>query len=132
MIAGIHHINFLVRDLEAAVSRWERALGVPVARRDALPARGVVAARFRVGEAWLVLVQPTRADSIPARYLAEHGEGFFLLSLGVDCLAAELERLGESSFDGPARSGAEGWLVRDLRAALLDGVQLQFTQDPAP
>ncbi len=134
MVHNIHHLNFIVRDLAAAIPVWERLLGVTVARRDELPERGVSAARFRLGETWLVLVQPTRADSVPGRFLAEKGEGFFLLSLGVESLAAEIDRLGEAAFSGPVRTGADGWQVRDLaldidRAVLPGGIQLQFTTE---
>jgi methylmalonyl-CoA/ethylmalonyl-CoA epimerase len=114
MVRSIHHLNFIVRDLEAAIPAWERRLGLAVAARDSLPERGVVVARFRVGESWLVLVQPTRADSVPGRFLAAHGEGFFLLSFGVDALATERDRLGDAAFAGPVRTGAGGWQVRDL------------------
>jgi methylmalonyl-CoA/ethylmalonyl-CoA epimerase len=133
MVHSIHHLNFIVADLEAAIPRWEAILGLPVARRDELPERGVIAARFRVGEAWLVLVQPTRADSVPGRFLAERGEGFFLLSFGVDSLDAELARAGEAAFAGPVRTGADGWQVRDLAPArvALPGV-LQYTHAPRP
>ena len=131
MAHGIHHLNFIVRDLEAAVPVWEKLLGVPVARRDELAERGVIAARFRLGETWLVLVQPTRADSVPGRFLETHGEGFFLLSLGVTSLADELARLGEAAFSSPVRTGADGWQVRDLDRAILAGIQLQFTEVPA-
>ncbi len=131
MAHGIHHLNFIVRDLDATVPIWEKLLGMPVARRDELTERGVIAARFRLGETWLVLVQPTRTDSVPGRFLAAHGEGFFLLSLGVDSLSDELARLGDAAFSGPVRTGAEGWQVRDLNRALLDGVQLQLTEVPA-
>ena len=126
---SIHHLNFIVRDLEAALPVWERLLGRAVDRRDELPARGVIAARFRLGDVWLVLVQPTQADSVPGRYLERHGEGFFLLSLGVDSLAKELARLGDGAFSGPIRPGADGWQVRDLQPAQLAGIQLQFTEE---
>ena len=62
MVHSIHHLNFIVRDLDAAIPAWERLLGITVARRDELPERGAVAARFRLGDTWLVLVQPTRDD----------------------------------------------------------------------
>jgi methylmalonyl-CoA/ethylmalonyl-CoA epimerase len=127
MVHSIHHLNFIVRDLETAIPAWERLLGATVARRDELPERGVVAARFRLGDTWLVLVQPTREDSVPGRFLAAHGEGFFLLSLGVDSLASELDRLGDAAFQGPVRTGADGWQVRDLDPAPTGGIQLQFT-----
>lgn len=131
MAHGIHHLNFIVRDLEAAVPVWEKLLGVPVAWRDELEERGVIAARFRLGQTWLVLVQPTRPDSVPGRFLAAHGEGFFLLSLGVESLAGEQARLGDAAFSGPVRTGADGWQVRDLDRALVAGVQLQLTEEKA-
>jgi methylmalonyl-CoA/ethylmalonyl-CoA epimerase len=128
MVRSIHHLNFIVADLEAAIPRWEQRLGLPVAHRDVLPERGVTAARFRVGETWLVLVQPIRPDSVPGRFLARHGEGFFLLSFGVESLAAEADRLGDAGFAGPVRSGADDWQVRDLAPAAGDGpVVIQYT-----
>jgi len=130
MARAIHHLNFIVRDLTQAVAAWERVLGMPVARRDELKERGVIAARFRLGDTWLVLVQPTRADSVPGRFLAEHGEGFFLLSLGVTSLSEELARLGDEAFSGPIRTGAEGWQVRDVDRTLTGGIQLQLTEMP--
>jgi methylmalonyl-CoA/ethylmalonyl-CoA epimerase len=124
----IHHVNVLVRDLDEAVSRYERLLDQPVAARESLPARGVETARFALGGAWLVLVQPVRADSEPARYLAEHGEGLFLLSLAVESLVGAEARLGPAAFSGPERSGLDGWRIRDLDPAGACGVQLQFTE----
>jgi len=129
MAHSIHHLNFIVRNLEAAIPVWERLLGRPVSRRDELKERGAIAARFRLGDSWLVLVQPTRDDSVPGRFLAAHGEGFFLLSFGVGSLAEELERLGDGTFSGPLRVGADGWQVRDLDPALVGGLQLQFTEE---
>lgn len=130
MVNGIHHLNFIVRDLDGSLPAWERLLGCQAARRDELPERGVIAARFRLGPTWLVLVQPTREDSLPGRFLAEHGEGFFLLSFAVDSLAAEAERLGEAAFGSVTRQGADGWLVRDL-APGPNGAYLQFTDGNA-
>ena len=126
MVKSIHHINIIVHDLEAAIPAYERLLGIAVSHRDDLPGRGVRAARFRVGEAWLVLVQPTRPDSVPGRHLAEHGEGLFLLSFEVDSLQQEVAALGAGAFDGPQRQGAENWQIVDLDRRLTFGAQLQF------
>jgi len=129
VIRSIHHVNIVVRDLEAAIGCYERVLGLAVTRRDELPERGARLARFRLGGSWLVLVQPTRADSVPGRFLAAHGEGLFLLSLGVASLEAEFDRLGPGAADGEVRSGADGWLVRDLARGSTCGALLQFCED---
>ena len=77
--------------------------------------RGARVARSRIGESWLVLVAPYDPDSVPGRYLEEHGEGFFLLSLAVD----ELDE---------TRAGILDWRVRDLGE--VHGANLQLTLRP--
>jgi len=131
-IRRVHHLNFLVRDLDAAVTRYARALGLQAEHRDELPGRGVRTARFRVGETWIVLVQPT-ADGEPMRHLETHGEGFFLVSYEVDDLeaaAAQARAAGLSTTSPAPRTGLDGWRVIDLDADGMDGVVVQLLQDP--
>jgi len=127
----IHHINFVVEDLDEAIGRFERILGQSVQRRDGLPGRGALTARFKLGRVWLVLVQPTDASGAPGRHLAEHGEGFFLCSFGVDNLDATLGRLRESGVGlaGPPRQGLDNWRVQDLDPEYSLGEQFQVTEE---
>lgn len=131
MIRGVHHLNFLVRDLDEAVDRYERSLGVEILRRDELPGRGVITARFRAGDTWIVLVQPV-ADGEPMRYLERHGEGFYLISYEVDDVlrAAATARLAgvQTTSDAP-RDGLDGWRVVDIDAKAMNGVSVQLCQD---
>ncbi len=115
----IHHINFVVRDLDTACARFERLLGLNAFERIDHPPRGSTIARTRVGESWLVLVCPADPDSVPGRFLAEHGEGFFLLSVGTETLPDEAIR----------RAGIDDWQVADVGEAW--GTVLQLTEDPA-
>ena len=131
-IRRVHHLNFLVRDLDAAVARYARALGLQAELRDELPGRGVRTARFRVGETWIVLVQPT-ADGEPMHYLETHGEGFFLVSYEVDDLEAAVAQARAAGLltTSPApRTGLDGWRVIDLEAGDMGGVVVQLLQDP--
>ncbi|MDJ0877795.1 MAG: VOC family protein [Halieaceae bacterium] len=130
-ISGIHHINFLVRDLDAAEQRYRELLGLEPALRGELPGRGVITARFKLGESWLVLVQPTSEEGEPARLLREHGEGFMLLSLAVDDLDGALAATTAAGGQvGPERTGLEGWRVADLSSADTFGAQLQLCEAP--
>jgi methylmalonyl-CoA/ethylmalonyl-CoA epimerase len=132
MLKRIHHLNFVVRDLGSAVRRFERVLGIPVACIDELPGRGARTARFKIGETWLVLVEPV-ADGAPARHLAAHGEGFFLLSLEVDDLqraVGAVDARGER-LAGEPRIGLDGWQVADLGTEVLPGALLQLCEDRA-
>ncbi len=126
----IHHINFIVRDLDEAVAHYERTLGVDPFVVVDHPLRGARAARTQVGECWLVLVCPYDAESVPGRFLAEHGEGFFLLSLGVEDLAQTLEQLGSDGIgciDTSARAGILDWRVADI--GVVHGALMQLTED---
>jgi len=126
----IHHINFIVRDLDEAVAHYERTLGVDPFVVVDHSLRGARAARTRVGECWLVLVCPYDAESVPGRYLAEHGEGFFLLSLGVEDLAQAIDQLesdGVECTDTVARAGILDWRVADI--GVVHGALMQLTED---
>ena len=126
----IHHLNFVVRDLDAACERFQRLLGLEDFERVDHAPRGAHIARAKLGESWLVLVCPYDPDSVPGRHLAEHGEGFFLLSVGNDDFDGHLARLADDKIpDAPdaVRSGILDWRIADLPGAC--GVLLQLTDD---
>jgi len=127
--ARIHHINFVVHDLEEAMARFERAIGVdPFEVIDYRP-RGARVARSRLGESWLVLVSPYDPETVPGRYLAAHGEGFFLLSIGSDDVVQRLEQLeaaGIEVLDHRLRAGILDWRVADIGD--IHGARIQLTQ----
>lgn len=113
----INHINFIVSDLERSVSEYRRLLDLPAFEFDDLPGRQVRTARVDIGGVWIVLVCPQSADSAPGKFLAENGEGFFLLSFGVDDLdaaLAEYERRGTVENGAMPRNGLMNWRVADL------------------
>ena len=127
----IHHINFVVADIDTAVEAYQNMLGLGPFEYEVLPERGVSTARARVGDAWIVLVSPQGEDSIAGRHLKDHGEGFFLMSFGVDNLdqaVAELAQRGATPIDSRARSGILGWRVADLETEDSLGVRFHLTQ----
>lgn len=127
----LHHINFLVRDLETAIDRYQRWLGIEAIKVESLHKRGVKTARFKVGETWIVLVQPVDSESVPAKYLQRHGEGVFLISFQVDDVvksATQLSTLGAKVDSLEPRQGLDDWRVIDLSAADFFGVNVQLVQ----
>jgi len=131
MIKRIHHINFIVKDLEKAVKTYKLLFGEPTVESEILPQRGVKLARFKVGETWLILVQPVSEDGIPAQYLKKHGEGFFLISCQVDDVrraSGQLANEGVSVLDSHPRQGLDDWQVMDLDAEDLFGANFQLVQ----
>ena len=134
MITHIHHVNFLVKDLDHAVTRYQALLGADSGHFifDELDARNVKIARIKLGQTWLVLVQPVGDEGIPAQHLKEHGEGFFLLSLGCDELDAEMQRITSEpdlNLSSAKRQGLDNWQVQDLDTQPFGGVQIQLTEE---
>jgi methylmalonyl-CoA/ethylmalonyl-CoA epimerase len=79
-------------------------------------------------------VQPTNPDSVPGRHLAEHGEGFFLISFQVDDVesaSATLQERGGRLLQKAPRQGLDDWRVIDLDPADTFGAQMQFTESAA-
>ena len=131
MIRRLHHINFIVKDLDKALQRYKVLLGEPAGEEEVLPQRGVKLVRFKVGETWLILVQPTDDTGPPAQYLEKHGEGFFLISCQVDDVrAAARQALSGSikALDLTPRQGLDDWQVMDLDPDDLFGVNFQLVE----
>lgn len=126
----LHHITWVVADLDATLDRLQPLCGASPAIREALPGRGVATARVRCGSTWLVFVQPL-GPGLPADRLAAAGEGPLLMSLRVDDLDAALRMLADRGIRpaGTRRTGVGGWQVVDLDLALPGGTTLQLCED---
>jgi len=128
-LTHVHHVNLLVRDIESAKRDYRAKFNIDFID-ESLPSRGVLTSRFRVGESWLVLIQPI-AEGEPMRKLRERGEGLFLLSLGV----AQAEDAAPASFHDDShaagvlsevRDGISGWRIADFEVAGEPKGQLQL------
>ena len=127
----IHHINFVVADIDSAVEAYRSTLGLGPFEYEELPERGVFTARARVGDVWIVLVSPHDEDSVAGRHLKDHGEGFFLMSFGVDNLdqaLTELAQRGAAPTGSSTRPGILDWRVADLATEDSLGVKFHLTQ----
>ena len=128
-LTHVHHVNLLVRDIESAKHAYRAKFNIDFID-ESLPSRGVLTSRFRVGESWVVLVQPI-SEGEPMRQLRERGEGLFLLSLGVaqaeDAVAASFH---DDSYTAGAlsevRDGISGWRIADFEVAGEPQGQLQL------
>ena len=128
-LSQIHHLTFVVRDLEQSIHRYQVDLGVPCIEREELPGRGVRTARFRIGEVWIVLAQPIE-EGEPMRFLREHGDGLLLISYQVaDLQGAIADRAarGAPELSAP-RVGLAGWKVVDIATSVTPGVITQLCE----
>jgi methylmalonyl-CoA/ethylmalonyl-CoA epimerase len=131
MLKKVHHINFLVRDLDKAVSQYQKLFGATFEPRERLEGRGVVTARFRLGEVWIILVEPVDANSVPGKYLEQHGEGFFLISYEVEDVekaAKDVVARGGSVVNATPRRGLENWKLIDIDPTKTMSVPTQLVE----
>lgn len=132
MLQRVHHIDFVVRDLNAAAERFARVFGRSPGSREQLVDRGVEVVRFDLGNVWVILVQPVREESAVMRYLERHGEGFFHIAYLTADLDAEVRRLkdvGVELVDETPRCGLEGWRLVDVAEKETFGVATQIIQE---
>jgi methylmalonyl-CoA/ethylmalonyl-CoA epimerase len=129
----VHHIDIVVRDLDHAEDRYRRILGIEPLPRESLPGRGIDLVRFRIGETWLILVQPTADDSPVAAFLDEHGEGFFHMAIEVDDIEGEAKVLrsrGVRLIQEETRIGIDGWKLIDIELDETLGAMIQLIETP--
>ncbi len=132
MLKRVHHINFLVADLDKSIARYKDLFELESVEIEMLPERGVATARFDLDGVWVVLVQPVDDKSEPARILREQGEGVFLISFAVDDLDDAREKLvarGAISRSAKTRDGLLNWRVIDLDPEAVFGAPVQLTEE---
>lgn len=131
MTGALHHLTFVVADIDQCERTLKALAPTATILREPLPGRDVDTVRARVGETWWVWVAPTRA-SAPMEHLARYGEGLMIVSLGVPSIEVALEDYARRGIGphGVARDGLRGWRVQDLDLVLPGGVRLQLCEDP--
>lgn len=130
----IDHVGYAVEDLEEAVRYHERLYGAEVAHRERMERDGVDEALLAVGDSYIQLLAPTRADSPVGRFLDRHGPGVHHVGYGVadvgDTLA-ELKDLGVRVVDDHPRPGSRGCTVAFLHPKGAFGVLVELVEDPS-
>lgn len=129
MLNKIHHIAYVVRDLDRAVGVYEKAFGCRLLSRQRFAPRNAEVALFQVGEVLLEIIQPLGPGE-PMRHLERFGEGFFHIAFEVDGIQ---ERLGELEsrdvklLDRRPRPGLN-WDVAWIDPESTFGVQTQLVE----
>lgn len=96
MFNGVDHVVIAVKDLDAAIGRYETIYDAKVSDRSEAPAAGMAMAFFRFGDSYIELVSATGDQGPIAKRLAEMGEGVHLVAMKVDNLESTLNRLRDA------------------------------------
>ena len=133
-LTDIDHVGIAVEDLEAAVARYERVLGVAPAHRERVEDQGVDEVLFPVGSSYIQLLGALGPDTPVGRSLASRGPGLHHVAYRVDDVAAALAHLraeGARLVDETPRAGSRGTTIAFVHPATLGGVLVELVQTGA-
>lgn len=93
MFKGVDHVVIAVKDLDAAIGRYESIYGTGPSDRSEAEAAGMKMAFFRFGDSYIELVSNLGDQGPIAKRLESLGEGVHLVAMKVDNLEATLNDL---------------------------------------
>jgi 4-hydroxyphenylpyruvate dioxygenase-like putative hemolysin len=136
MLRYLHHVNYVVADLDAMVEYFEKNFGMKPARIEISkgnhPAREAV---FYAGITEIQVVQPLDTTSSAARHLAQHGPGVTHVAWGVKQSEALFEHLvtenGNVSRRPAVSVAPRGYKTINIEPSPVShGVGFQLIEDP--
>jgi methylmalonyl-CoA/ethylmalonyl-CoA epimerase len=132
MIRGVHHIAYVVADLDSMVEMMERVFGMKPFRRDTIEKSGQEVALFEMeGGATLEVIRPLHEQTIWAEFVRKHGDGIHHIGYSVDGIndrLKELEARGVALKDDEARLSGVGWMVASVDPKSTNGLWFQLVQ----
>ncbi len=132
MIKKFAGVSIAVKDLDAAVKKYENVLGVKSTPADpndfAVP--GLAGASLKVGDVSINLLTSMQPGTSIANFLESRGEGIFLLSLEVNDADQATEELGAKGvqFVSPTAISFSAGKVNFAHPKSMHGVQWEFAQ----
>lgn len=132
MLTELDHVGIAVADLEAAVERYRRTLGLEPVHRERVPAQGVEEVLFAVGTSYVQLLGALGPDTPVGRFLERHGEGLHHVGYRVDDIARALDRLradGVRLVDDVPRAGSRGTAIAFVHPSEMGGVLVELIQE---
>lgn len=84
MFKGVDHVVIAVKDLDAAVDRYQSIYGMDVSERSEAAAAGMKMAFFRFDDSYIELVSNLGDQGPIAKRLNDLGEGVHLVAMKVD------------------------------------------------
>lgn len=132
MVNKIEHIGIAVKNMEDANILFEKMLGVPSYKMEAVESEGVLTSFFQTGNNKIELLVATNPESPIAKFLEKKGEGIHHIAFDVDDIEAEIIRLKNEGFvliNEIPKKGADNKLVVFLHPKNTNGVLVELCQE---
>jgi methylmalonyl-CoA/ethylmalonyl-CoA epimerase len=131
MLRRIHHVAYVVPDIDAALDRLGATFGLRPVVREVMADQGVEAALCGPAGAAVELIRPLDDDGPVARFLEARGEGLHHVAFEVEDLEAALADLrarGAELIDERPRAGLGGHLVAFVHPRSANGVLTELVE----
>ena len=132
MVNKIEHIGIAVKNMDDANVLFEKMLGVPSYKMEAVESEGVLTSFFQTGNNKIELLMATNPESPIAKFLEKKGEGIHHIAFDVDDIYAEIARLKNEGFaliNEVPKKGADNKLVVFLHPKNTNGVLVELCQE---
>jgi methylmalonyl-CoA/ethylmalonyl-CoA epimerase len=131
-LGPIHHVGYVVADLDAGLATLSRSFDLRVTVREVMAAQGVEALMATGAEGGAMeLIRPLDPEGAIARFMAARGEGFHHVAFAVpdvDAALADLAARGTELIDERGRRGLGGHRVGFLHPRSTLGVLTELVQ----
>lgn len=128
----IEHIGIAVLNLEAAISFYEKVLGLTCYRIEEVPDQKVRTAFFMVGQTKIELLESTDPEGPVGKFIEKKGEGIHHIAYAVENIEDKLEhavKMGVKLIDSVPRKGAEGLDIAFLHPKSASGVLIELCEN---
>ena len=129
----IDHIGIAVKNVQDALSQYEKILHISNVPTEEVPSEKVRIAMIPVGETRIEFLEPLSEDSAIAKFIAEKGEGIHHIAFAVEDIKGDIGRLSEAGlrvlYPEP-RPGSHGKMITFIHPKSAKGVLLELCQLP--
>lgn len=128
----IEHIGIAVKQLDEAISYYEKLLGTKCYAIEEVKDQRVRTAFFQVGQTKIELLESTDPEGPVGKFIEKKGEGIHHIAFAVQGLEdalAEVKSEGIKLIDEQPRKGAEGLHIAFLHPKSTFGVLTELCED---
>lgn len=133
MLRGVHHVAYVVADMDKMAEMLDRIFGMKPNRRLDVPQSGQEVALYELPDGGtLEVIRPLHENTIWAEFLRRHGgEGIHHIGYAVDGINERLKELelgGVELIDKESKVSGVGWTVGSVDPSSTNGLWFQLVQ----
>jgi len=131
-LSHIEHIGIAVKNLNEAISFYEKAFGLKCYSVEEVKEQKVKTAFFMVGQTKIELLESTDPEGPIGKFIEKKGEGIHHMAFAVKNIEQalqETENNGVTLIDKTPRKGAEGLDIAFLHPKSTFGVLTELCED---